>query len=196
VSLADIAIRDPKAAFCIGRTLPLEGCLADNPHDPGGVTNCGVSLRWALQEIAAHPDTVRFLDLDHDGHVDRKDIVGLNADSAADIYFQFWWTPGWYTNLQPDLIAWKCFDIAVNTGPKRAAAILQKSLVDLGSPIPIDAQIGPKTVMAVAAEAAKDQGRALLRTIRTEQADFYTRLIAKQRDLKAFQKGWAARAAA
>lgn len=196
MSLADIGIRDPKAAFAIARTLPLEGGLVDNPKDPGGITDFGVSLRYALAEVKLHPDTVRFFDVDHDGHVDRKDIAGLTQDRAADIFHQCWWIPGWYANLQPDLIAWKCFDIAVNTGPNRAALLLQKALSATGSPVPIDGSIGPRSVMAVAAQAAKDKGAALLAAIRREQADFYRGLAAREPDLKLFLKGWLNRAAA
>lgn len=196
MSLADIRLRDPKAAFAIARTLPLEGGLVDNAKDPGGVTNYGVSLRYALAEAKVHPNTARFFDIDHDGHVDRKDIAGLSQDAAADIFLNCWWAPGWYANMQPDLVAWKCFDIAVNTGPNRAALILQKALDDVGATVPIDAAIGPKTVLAVAAQAAADQGVRLLSAIRREQADFYKGLIAKEPDLATFRKGWLNRASA
>lgn len=196
MSLATIALRDPKAAFCIARTLPLEGGFVNDIADPGGATSCGISLRFALAQIAAEPATIRMFDIDHDGRVTAKDIAGLTQDEAGDIYYADFWLPGWYANMQPDLLCWKCFDIAVNTGPKRAALILQKSLIDLGADIVMDASPGPQTAVAVAAQAAKDQGAALLATVRREQGAFYLRLIAKEPKLKAFQKGWAARAAA
>jgi lysozyme family protein len=196
VSLADIRLRDPTAAYAIARTLPLEGGLVDDPRDPGGVTNRGVSLRYALAQVAADADTRRWFDIDHDGVVDRRDIAGLTPDVAANIYFNGWWLTGWYGRLTPASIAWKCFDIAVNTGPKRAALILQKSLQALGADIAVDAVVGPQTIAATGAEAARDQGAALLAEIRDQQADYYRALAASAPELKPFLRGWLNRAAA
>jgi lysozyme family protein len=196
MSITDIRRRDPTAAWAIARTLPLEGGLADSPSDPGGVTNHGVSLRYALQQVAAAPESRRWFDIDHDGDVDRGDIVGLTADEAAEIYFDCWWLGGWYGRLAPTLIAWKCFDIAVNTGPKRAALILQKALCDVGGPVAVDAVVGAATVAAVAAQATRDQGGALIAAIRREQADFYRQLAKRQPSLAPFLNGWLRRAAA
>lgn len=196
MSLADIRLRDPAAAWAIARTLPLEGGLVDNPHDPGGVTDHGISLRYALQQIAADPQTRRWFDIDHDGDVDRQDIMGLTPDLAADIYFNGWWLTGWYGRLTPALVAWKCFDIAVNTGPKRAALTLQKALAALGANVAVDGSVGPATVTAVKTETTRDQGGALIASIRREQADFYRQLAAREPDLRQFLKGWLNRAAA
>lgn len=196
MSLAGIARRDPKAAFAIGRTLPLEGGLVDADGDGGGVTNYGVSLRYALAEAKLHPATIRMFDVDHDGHVTRKDIAGLSADDAAEIFYTCWWLTGWYGRLAPDLIAWKCFDIAVNTGPNRAALTLQKALCDIGLAVPVDASVGPVTLAAVMKAAANDNGGGLLSALRREQAAFYSRLVAQEPDLRRFRDGWLNRAAA
>lgn len=196
MTLADIQRQDPRAAFAISRTLPLEGGLVDNPHDPGGVTSMGVSLRYALAEAKVHPESARFFDVDHDGFVTHKDIAGLTKDEAAEIYFNCWWALGWYANLTPDIVSWKCFDIAVNTGPKRAALILQKALCDAGSPVAVDAVVGPGTIAAVTRQASIDDGAKLLSEIRQEQAAFYRGLAAKEPDLRRFLKGWLNRAAA
>lgn len=196
MTLLDIRARDPLAGFAITRTIGLEGGLADSPHDPGSVTHFGVSLRWALQQIAADPETVAMFDVDHDGHVDRQDIIGLTRDDAADVYFRCWWLPGWYEQLQAQLIAWKTFDVAVNTGPKRSALILQKALCTLGSNLAVDAVVGPATVMAVHGQITRDNGVALLNAIRGGQADFYRRLVGKAPKLNTFLHGWLNRAAA
>jgi lysozyme family protein len=195
VTLASVTAQDPLAGFCIARTLPLEGGLADNPADPGCVTNHGISLRWALSEIAADPSSARGLDIDHDGHVDRRDIIGLTADDAADIYYADWWLPGWYRRLSPEMVAWKCFDIAVNTGPKRASVILQKALARVGVNVARVAGLSGEIVGAVQAQAAQDDGEALLQAIRAEQRDYYERLIALEPKLSVFRHGWLSRAA-
>jgi lysozyme family protein len=198
LSLASIRVEDPKAGFAIARTLPLEGGWSDSPADRGGATHYGISLRWALQEVKAHPDTIRMLDLDHDGDVDKADIRGLTQDGAADLYFQCIWRRGWYGSLDPQMIAWKCFDIAVNTGPKRAAVMLQSALNCLGQNygIAVDQVVGPITRAAVAKEAKRDGGAELLNELRLLQRDFYNGLARKEPKLHLFLDGWLKRAAA
>jgi lysozyme family protein len=196
MSLASIRQRDPVAAWAIARTLPLEGGLADNPRDPGGITAFGVSLRYALRAVKTAPAAARFFDIDRDGDVDRADIVGLTAAAAAEIYYELWWRPGWYGRLAPALVAWKAFDIAVNTGPRRAAILLQSALCRVGPPIAIDGEVGAATVAAVLAQARADEGLALIGRLRAEQADFYRRLVAHAPKLTPFLAGWLNRAAA
>lgn len=196
MSLADIRQRDPVAAWAIARTLKLEGGLVEDPRDPGGVTNCGVSLRYALQRVRTHPEAARLFDIDHDGQVDRRDIVGLNADRAAEICFEDWWRPGWQRTLTPPILAWKAFDAAVNTGPRRAAILLQTALCARGAALKIDGVAGPVTLAAARDQAEADQGAALLAALRVAQADFYRLLVSQQPKLKPFLTGWLARAAA
>lgn len=196
MSLASIRQRDPVAAFAIARTLPLEGGYVDDAADPGGATNRGVSLRFALAEVRLDPALVKLFDVDHDGHVDRDDIAALTADQAADIYFECDWLPGWYGKLAPQMVAWKLFDVGVNAGPKRAATTLQRALVGLGARIDIDASVGPATIKAVQAAVQSDAGASLLGELRAVQAVFYRNLVATQPSLGKFLKGWLRRAAA
>lgn len=196
MSLATIRATDPLAAFAIARTLPLEGGLVDAAGDNGGVTDHGVSLRFALAEVAADPSELALFDTDHDGRVTAADIRGLTTDEAADIFARCFWAPGFYAKLPTPLLSWKCFDIAVNTGPNRSALILQTALKALGVPVQADGVVGAITLAAVSAEAARDQGGALLASIRREQADFYRNLVLKKPALKPFLKGWLNRAAA
>jgi lysozyme family protein len=195
VTLALITRQDPVAGFSIAKTLPLEGGLVDNPKDPGGLTNFGVSLRWAIAEAKLEPSEARWLDADHDGHITRKDIAGLTKDQAADIYFECWWLRGWYGRLAPQMVAWKCFDIAVNTGPKRAAIILQRALGDLKVDVGRVSGVNDTIVAAVQAQAKADGGAKLLAALRAEQAAFYTRICVLQPELVTFKKGWLVRAA-
>lgn len=195
MSLASVTAQDPLAGFCIGKTLPLEGRFVDDPTDPGGATNYGISVRWAVAEVAQDPARQRWLDIDRDGHVDATDIRKLTADQAVDIYFNLIWLPGWYRKLMPLLVAWKAFDIGVNAGPLRAGFILQYALCDVGPAVAVDADVGPKTVQAVTVQAQKDGGVALLAAMRKRQAKFYNQLVVKEPELGKYLKGWLRRAA-
>lgn len=200
MTLASVTAADPVAGFCIARTLPLEGGLVDNRSDPGGVTDHGVSLRWALAEINANPDELALFDVDHDGDVDRADIVGMTSDQAADVYHECIWKPGWYHHLAPPvMVAWKTFDIAVNTGPKRSGIILQRALVRLGAEgLANDGVVGPATIAAALAQmaGAQDQGFTLLNQLRLVQMAFYRTLAQTKPSLAQFLDGWLRRAAA
>lgn len=195
MSLATITARDPLAAFCIGKTLPLEGKYVDDVQDPGGATNYGISVRWAAAEVANNPAEERWLDIDRDGHVDGTDIREMTADQAAEAYFQLIWTPGWYQKLAPPMVCWKAFDIGVNAGPLRSGFILQYALCDVGPAVAVDVDIGPATVQAVKIQAQKDGAAALLKAMRVRQAKFYHQLAGKRPELGKYLKGWLARAA-
>lgn len=192
MTLDDLKARDPVAALAIPRTEQLEGGLVDNRADPGGVTNRGISLAFALAEIKAHPTEIAILDIDHDGRVDALDIAGLTTDEATTIYYETVWLRYGYGRLQPADVAWKAFDICVNTGPKRSALILQEALGYVGHPVAVDGDLGPGTVAAVLA----CQNAPLLSAMRIRQATFYKSLVAANPKLATFAKGWAARAAA
>jgi len=61
-----------------------EGGLVDNPNDPGGITNHGVSLRWLKSKGLAG-------DLNHDGDVDAADIKIMTVEQASGFYKTYWW---------------------------------------------------------------------------------------------------------
>lgn len=181
---------DAVAWQAITRTLPLEGKFVNDAADPGGATNRGVSLRFALAEISAHPDERALFDVDHDGDVDWHDIAQLTDDQAAAVYHQCVWTRYGYARLVPALVAWKAFDICVNTGPRRAALILQQGLCDVGVTVGVDGVIGPGTVAAV-----RDAiNLPLLSAMRVRQAAFYRDLAASKPELQRFLNGWISRA--
>jgi lysozyme family protein len=49
-----------------------EGGYVDNPNDPGGATNYGISLRF----LADHPESG---DFNGDGEVDAEDIANMTV---------------------------------------------------------------------------------------------------------------------
>jgi lysozyme family protein len=83
-----------------------EGGLVDNPSDPGGLTNWGISLRW-------HPE------LGADG------IRNLTKAQASDIYLKKYWTPA--MDQEPDQrMANAMLDTAANQGPPVAVQLYQQ----------------------------------------------------------------------
>lgn len=102
-------------------TLQFEGGLIEHPHDPGGLTNYGISQR-------AYPD---------------EDIRGLTRERVEQIYRQDYWEKIRGDDISPAL-AFVLFDYAVNSGVSRAVKDLQKAVH-----APEDGIIGPQTLHAL-----------------------------------------------
>ena len=111
-----------------------EGGFVDDPHDRGGVTKWGISLRMLIG---------RALDLNGDGVVNRRDIRDMTPEQAREIYKRDYWIASACPRLPPAL-ALPMYDCAVNQGVRRASRILQASV---GAKA--DGIIGPRTLAAV-----------------------------------------------
>lgn len=101
--------------------LAYEGGLTDDPTDPGGLTNFGISQR-------AYPDL---------------DIRALTVNDAKKIYKRDYWD-ACRCGEMPEPFAICLFDAAVNMGVRKAIKILQVALR-----LHPDGIIGPKTMDAV-----------------------------------------------
>jgi len=111
-----------------------EGGLVNDPHDPGGLTNYGISQ-------SSYPN------------VDIKNLTRIEAEA---IYERDYWH---YDDIASQRIATKLFDASVNMGPVRAGRLLQLALgaVEAG-PVVADGIIGSATIEAI---NAADENRLL-----------------------------------
>ena len=123
-----------------------EGDWVDDPHDRGGVTKWGITIRTLIAKA---------LDLNNDGVVDRRDIRDMTVWQARNIYFTDYWIAAVCPSL-PTSLALLQFDCAVNQGVGRAARILQKSVG-----VKVDGIIGKKTLAAVGAAYKRDPRKLL-----------------------------------
>ena len=133
--------------------LTQEGGWVDDPRDPGGATNFGISLRFALQvgdlDRDGHPD----LDIDGDGQITPSDIRALPREQAIQLYrSQFWDLVR--ADMLPLRLAPAVFDAAVNQGRGPAVTMLQHSLG-----VTVDGKLGPATI---AVARAANAGAVLL----------------------------------
>lgn len=119
-----------------------EGGFVDDPNDPGGATNFGVTIH-----------TMRRLGLDPtgDGQVDTADVRALTRDQAVQIFLDHYFTrPG--ISALPEVLQPSVFDMYVNAGAN-AVRILQRLLVEMGYDLDVDGVIGPQTESAARAAA-------------------------------------------
>jgi hypothetical protein len=119
----------------------------NDPADPGGATNHGVTL-GTLRRLG--------LDLTGDGIVTEADVRHLTRAQAVSIYVDHYFRrPG--LDRLPDCLQASVFDMYVNAGAN-AVRLLQRLLGRMGFPCTEDGVIGPVTCEAAlrAAEAAPD----------------------------------------
>ncbi|MDD3446232.1 MAG: glycosyl hydrolase 108 family protein [Zavarzinia sp.] len=167
-----------------------EGGLVDDKDDPGGVTNFGVSLRFARRAGDLDGDGHLDLDFDGDGDVDADDVRAMTREDAAEVYWLHWWQRLGYGSL-PLRLGVKALDLSVNMGAVQAHKILQRACWAHGHREVIDdGQLGPKSRSVIAGLGNTD----LLPAIRSEAAGFYRGLaISRPRSAK-YLGGWLNRA--
>ncbi len=124
-----------------------EGGFVDDPDDPGGATNFGVTIH-TMRRLG--------LDLTGDGQIDASDVRALTREQAIEIFITHYWARPRISAL-PEVLQPSVFDMYVNAGAN-AVRILQRLLNDMGHDLAVDAVIGPQTIRAAqaAAEAAPD----------------------------------------
>lgn len=120
-----------------------EGGFVDDPADPGGVTNHGVTLA-TLRRLG--------VDLDRDGTTNVADLRRLTRANAEAIFIEHYFRRPGIAAL-PEVLQASVFDMQVNAGAN-AVKVLQRLLVRMGFPCTVDGRIGPDTIRA--AERAAD----------------------------------------
>ncbi len=117
-----------------------EGGFVNDPDDPGGATNFGVTI---------HTMRRLNLDLDRDGDVDASDVRRLTKAQAIDIFIKHYFDRPRIADL-PAAVQPSVFDMYVNAGGN-AIKILQRMLVQMGLAVAVDGALGPQTIDAAKA---------------------------------------------
>jgi len=159
-------------------TLQFEGGYCNNPNDPGGETNLGITM--AVFQRASHP----LLGIEPTS----DNLRALTPAQAGIIYKANYWNPIRADSYQLQDLANIVFDFYVNAGT-HASSLLQKVLNSLGTtpPLVVDGGIGPATLAALAALPAAEVYNAY----KQGRIDYYTTL---GEAYPTFAKGWLARA--
>jgi lysozyme family protein len=123
---------DRNFSRALSLVLKSEGGFVNDPRDPGGATNKGVT-------IATYRSYV-----DPKGTVD--DLKKITDAQVATVYRRQYWDVVHGAEL-PDGVDYAVFDFAVNSGPDRAKKYLQ-AVVGVTQ----DGRVGPQTIAAVQAQ--------------------------------------------
>ena len=150
---------------CLPYILHEEGGNDDDPHDPGGRTSRGIIQREYDAWRRAHGEP-------------QGDVWKASDEEVAAIYQAQYWLP--LCPQMPAGVDLCFFDMAVNSGPVRAATLLQRAIG-----VNDDGHIGVITMGALkAANPIK-----VVSSFSDERRSFYRGL----KTFKYFGKGWLAR---
>ena len=138
-----------------------EGGFVNDPDDPGGATNYGVTI-----------GTMRALrhDVTGDGRVDEADVRGLTRAEAVEIFIRHYFDRPGLGRLPPEVQP-ALFDMYVNAGAN-AVKLLQRMLTRKGFACDDDGVIGPATMAAASAMAARGPGQLNI-AYGTARRDYY-----------------------
>ena len=167
-------------AAIISAVVYVEGGYVNNPNDPGGETNHGITKAVAVKNGYTGP------------------MKSLPKEMAVEIYYRdYVEKPGYvpFAELSPALTE-KLVDAGVNVGPARSSRWLQTSLNALNRggkdypPINVDGKVGPATVAAYKG-LVKTRGKVgacelVIRLMDAQQANHYMGLD----HMSSFMPGW------
>jgi len=150
---------------CLALVLKSEGGWVNNPNDPGGETNLGVTKRvW--EEWVGHPVAT---------------MKNLTEAEVAPLYEQKYWRPC-YGEVLPRGLDFVVFSMGVNAGPGRSVKLFQSAI----GCVP-DGIIGPKTRELILAS----NSATLIAKFSEARRDYYRSL----KTFPIFGKGWLSRVA-
>jgi len=164
----------------LAQILRHEGGYIDDPDDPGGATNFGITqatlAAWRGAAVTA------------------EDVRALNKDEALAIYRRRYISDPGLDKL-PETVQPVMIDAAVNHGPAQAVRFLQHVLNQIGDEgLTEDGVIGPATLAAAEKNSAR-VGDWLVAAIVEERRRFYFRLAARRPASAKFLNGWLRRIA-
>ncbi|MBE1710918.1 MULTISPECIES: glycosyl hydrolase 108 family protein [Mesorhizobium] len=111
-----------------------EGGYSDDPKDPGGATNFGIT-RKTLAAWRGKP-------------VSKADVANMSYQEAKEIYFSEYWSKS-SCGAMPGPLALAVYNVAVHAGVGTAATFLQKALNQNGAAVAVDGGIGGETLGAI-----------------------------------------------
>lgn len=153
--------------------LDFEGGYSDHKEDKGGQTN------WGITENTAK-------NYGYDG-----EIKELPKELAQEIYYNEYWQHFKLDEIKHEIVAIKCFDIAVNMWNEAVLFLQQAYNLLTQEDIAEDSQIGPQTIGAVNSYNSPEE---LIKVMTALQTEHYLNLVREDPSQAVFIEGWLNRA--
>lgn len=178
----DILTPQGRFDFAVNVLLGHEGGYSNDPDDPGGETNFGITqadLNEHMKDITSFPSNV-------------KDLTKIEAEY---FYKVVYWDKYNYNAINSLSIATKLFDMCVNMGAHEAHELAQRALGYCGySSLAVDGILGGHTLAAINEVCLHGREEDLMNELINEAKWFYEHLVEEKPVLKKFLNGWIDRA--
>lgn len=161
-----------------------EGHLTNNPKDPGGITNYGLSYRYLDALVKLRPDIGDMLDENHNDILDAYDIEHIDINEAKKLYKEEWWDKHQFGLICDQQLATKLFDLSINMGEHQIILILQRAYQQ------IEGEEMPKNYLEAINNLTANKRHDLLVAVCVHAEHYYINLAQKRPQFKVFLKGW------
>jgi len=160
-----------RVELLVPKILKWEGGYVNDPADPGGATNMGVTLStWRAVGY----------DKDGDGDIDHEDIKLLNVTDATRVLKTFYWDKWKADQIVNQSIANVLVDWYWSSG--KWGIIIPQRIVK----VDFDGVVGPQTLRAINGFPQHD----LFLDIWNARAKYIDDIIRQNPKLEKFRKGW------
>lgn len=165
--------------YAIDVVLKNEGGISDNPSDPGGLTNSGITFRLYLQ---SYPQATK------------EEFLALSLAQKKDFYKKQFWDVAPFDKINSMRLVTSVFDLCVNAGISQGVKTLQRgcntSSTHIDVALAVDGVMGKKTLFWT----NNLESSLILRSFREQRVIFYQNLVKEKPDLRVFLDGWINRA--
>ncbi|MCF6327098.1 MAG: hypothetical protein L3J21_07395 [Devosiaceae bacterium] len=161
---------------CLAHILRHEGGYVDNPKDPGGATNFGITRKTLARWRQVSPWW----------KLPKSQVRTIKQPEVKAIYRSLYWNRC-RASILPIGLDYTVFDFAVNSGPSRAIRHLQAVLGVMR-----DGIVGPITLNAIESFVVSKGVGELIKKLINQRLGFLRRLTG----FKTFGRGWTRRVAA
>jgi len=170
--------------------LQRESGLVENPLDPGGITNFGISIRF-LKSLSI--DQLKKYGLYFGETINNDDIKHLTLDSAKSLYKGEFWDHAPFALINDQSLCNYIFDTSINMGISPAIKALQRAIWAYNKNrncLKEDGILSQETINLV----NRSNAMSLLSIMRSERAGDYRVIVAHYPEQKEFINGWLNRA--
>ncbi|XOV68328.1 MAG: glycoside hydrolase family 108 protein [Fluviicola sp.] len=171
-------IKSDKFRKFLPQILKFEGGFVNDPDDPGGATNKGIT--WGT--FQRHAQTVLGI------APTLENLKNITDAQAGKIYELIYWNKLLAEDINDVQVAYQYVDFYINAG-HNAIKVMQRTLNSLGQSVTVDGRMGPKTLAAINAI----DGAQLFEAFKKYRQQYYNNLAERRPNMKKFLGGWTKR---
>lgn len=169
------SVRSDKFRAFLPTILRHEGGFVNDPDDPGGATNKGITIgtfeRHAQSVLGIEPTL--------------ENLRAISDDQAGQIYELIYWNRLKGEQINDLQVAYQFVDFYINAGGN-AIRVMQATLNSMGHHVEVDGGMGEKTLAIINAV----NGEALFNNFKANRLRFYAELVMRKPKMQKFLKTW------